>query len=793
MATVDEIKIVVRAEVDAAIAKMKQLDETNKSNAKTGLDLAKSIAGYTTAYGLAVQAGRAVISGMADMVKTSVQLAAAQERVKMEFSVLTGSMETANDLFNKMNALASQTPLELENITAAGKQLLSVGIPVDEITNKLRMLGDVAMGNPEKLERLTLAFGQLKSKGVASMEQLNRFIEAGVPIMKELEKQTGATGAEVFKMVSEGKIGFADVEKALKNMTDEGGLYHDMMNKVAETAEGKFSTAMDNTKLQLAEIGKTMLPAVTKALDWFNKVMEEFSGKRNLSSIMSGGTGDIQSAIDMTRNLLIEQKALNSEMMSMYGNVAPLEMEEQIRLEAQLKLLLNKQRVQQETAGKVAAANKLVADSAAASAAATAVQESALAKLADTFIDFSNQIGEVESGEGIALTVEQLDELDRAINPAKYALEELSNTWIDFSNHVGELINEEGIPATTNQLIELERATNPAAWALQEFDATFIDFSNHIGELVDGDGIPATAKQLDELDRAINPAKYALEELSNTFMDFSNHVGELVNSEGIPATIAQLVDLEKATNPAAWALQEFDATFIDFSNHIGEIDPGDGIALTIDQIKEMRYLMGLPPEENGIVWAYEQIAKASETAALKEVENTRMVLKANQDMSSGIIDTYTMMSAAMGQALVLGEDGWKSLGRTTLNVIAGSIEALAQEAIVTAGLLMTNVLAGDFMEVPALLKAGATIGLAYGAAGMVRAIPMAEGGSGIVTKPTLFLAGESGAESFAFGGANNKRGMGNVTVIQNIAGSVISEREVKRLAISGVSSAGRGW
>jgi hypothetical protein len=72
-----------------------------------------------------------------------------------------------------------------------------------------------------------------------------------------------------------------------------------------------------------------------------------------------------------------------------------------------------------------------------------------------------------------------------------------------------------------------------------------------------------------------------------------------------------------------------------------------------------------------------------------------------------------------------------------------------------------------------------------------------------VTKPTLFLAGEAGPESFAFGGANNKLMGGggrsystttvNNTVIQNIGGSVIAERQVKSLAMSGLAQASRGY
>lgn len=293
MAVVDEIKIVVKAEVDAAIAKLTQVDKATNKNVKTGADLAKSIAGYTSAYGLAVQAGQAVLRGMGDLVVTSVKLAAAQERVRMEFSVLTGSMEKGNKLFDQMNKLASETPLEMMDIAAAGKQLLSVGVPVGEITEKLRMLGDVAMGNPEKLDRLTQAFGQLRSKGVASMEQLNRFIEAGVPIMSELQKQTGKTGDEVFKMVSQGKIGYPQVEQALRALTGEGGLMHDMMKQVSQTTEGKFSTALDNAKMKLAEIGKTLIPVVTSALNAFNEAMDRAAGQAALDKIGSGAARDL--------------------------------------------------------------------------------------------------------------------------------------------------------------------------------------------------------------------------------------------------------------------------------------------------------------------------------------------------------------------------------------------------------------------------------------------------------------------------------------------------------------------
>jgi tape measure domain-containing protein len=262
---------------ELAASTKRAADEQN-ANAEKWSNFKSTLAG---SIGVAVAVSAAVYKAG----EVLIGLASSIETVKMEFEVLTGSQVKANKLFDEMNGLAAKTPLELSDITKAGKQLLAVGIPVGDITEKLRMLGDVAMGNPEKLQRLTEAFAQLKSKGVASMETLNRFIEAGVPIMDELGKQTGKSGAEIFKMVSAGKIGYPEVTKALESLTGQGGQFHDMMAKVATTTAGKFSTAMDGVKMSLAAIGDKTLPAVNKALDEFNKFLDILAAKRTVEAL----------------------------------------------------------------------------------------------------------------------------------------------------------------------------------------------------------------------------------------------------------------------------------------------------------------------------------------------------------------------------------------------------------------------------------------------------------------------------------------------------------------------------
>ena len=149
--------------------------------------------------------------------------------------------------------------------------------------------------------------------------------------------------------------------------------------------------------------------------------------------------------------------------------------------------------------------------------------------------------------------------------------------------------------------------------------------------------------------------------------------------------------------------------------------------------------------------------------------------------------------------------GYLSVGLADDRVDSQPITAFVVALV--AGLALAKFIASAGTDVAALAGSSAAfaqVGASYAAAGAIRAIPMAEGGSGTVTKPTLFLAGEAGTESFAFGGANNKLMGGgggrsystttvNNTVIQNIGGSVIAERQVKSLAMSGLAQASRGY
>ena len=165
-----------------------------------------------------------------------------------------------------------QKPFPLPDLGEAAQTLLAFGSPLKSVMDELQRLGDLAMGDADKLERIVASFGKVRSRGTAHMRELNRFIMTGVPIIQELNKNIGVTGEELFKMVERNEITFEHVEKAVKSLTNEGGRFHDMTMKVSTTLEGRFSTALDNLRINLASLFDPFVEDIkeilVKFIDW---------------------------------------------------------------------------------------------------------------------------------------------------------------------------------------------------------------------------------------------------------------------------------------------------------------------------------------------------------------------------------------------------------------------------------------------------------------------------------------------------------------------------------------------
>ena len=286
--TAEELRILVRAEAKQA---QRELDRFRKSAKGTTIDLkslAKSMIGP-----LSVTAGIAAITMVAKKgIVSSIKYAAKIEQMAVSFEVLTGSAEVAKSVMEDLREFSVKTPFKFEELGPAAKRLLAFGTEAKNVVDVMRDLGNASAGNSEILNRLVDAYGKVQAKGRASMEELNRFTEAGVPLMRQLATDLGLTNEELFKFVSQGKVGFTEVNTALQNLTRGEGQFAGMLERQSETLEGVLSTlegAVQDLGLALAQ---DFLPFLTKTVSEMTRMVNMLGAGKSAHSILETVFGD---------------------------------------------------------------------------------------------------------------------------------------------------------------------------------------------------------------------------------------------------------------------------------------------------------------------------------------------------------------------------------------------------------------------------------------------------------------------------------------------------------------------
>lgn len=201
---------------------------------------------------------------------------AEMEQYTTSLEVMLGSASKASAMIEKMRDFAAKTPLTLENVISGGSLLMSYGVDESNLIDTMTKLGDLASGNAEKMNRITLAYGQMLAKGKVTGEELMQMTEAGVPLQTTLAESIGVTGEEFSKMVSAGKVGIGDLNKAITELTTGDGKFAGMMEKQSQTMQGMLSTLQDNVSEFFRKMGEGAFGEVKSALQEASDLLAEW-------------------------------------------------------------------------------------------------------------------------------------------------------------------------------------------------------------------------------------------------------------------------------------------------------------------------------------------------------------------------------------------------------------------------------------------------------------------------------------------------------------------------------------
>ena len=226
------------------------------------------------------------------------------EQYITSFEVMLGSYEKANRLMDDLNDFAAKTPLELGDVTKSTQLLLNYGVAQDEVITKLQQLGDVSQGSAEKMNRVALAYGQMVAKQKVTGEELRQMTEAGVPMTQALADALGVTTAQLSKMIEKGEVGIPTLNKALEQLTSEGGKFFGMMDKQSQTAMGLFSTLKDNIAMFARDVGEESFEYLKSELQDLMNTISEMKESGELDAIAEGLGSSIANAIKFIGKLL---------------------------------------------------------------------------------------------------------------------------------------------------------------------------------------------------------------------------------------------------------------------------------------------------------------------------------------------------------------------------------------------------------------------------------------------------------------------------------------------------------
>jgi tape measure domain-containing protein len=273
----------LKLEYDAATTASREMEQQNRVMTGSISDLQGALGSIA-----AVKIFQTIGTATLDAGKVAIETAGRYEMLQANFETLTGSTAAAAAEFKSLRQFANVTPFSLEGTAAAAQQLQAAKTPIADLTTRLGQLGDLSLGNQQKFESMVGSFSKMSVKGKVDLEQMNVFMEAGVPILDALATGYGKTESAVFEMMSKGEVSTSDFIAAMQRMTSEGGQFFGGMARGAQTWEGMWSTYKDSLDGVAASYGQLLLPAAKAIIGVMTSMNSAISDSPILQGILAG-------------------------------------------------------------------------------------------------------------------------------------------------------------------------------------------------------------------------------------------------------------------------------------------------------------------------------------------------------------------------------------------------------------------------------------------------------------------------------------------------------------------------
>lgn len=241
--------------------------------------------------------GTLVGGGMMGLVNSIVQTRGQFQQLQIAFDTMLGSGAKSKALMDQLTDTAAKTPFDLKGVAGGAKQLLAYGTSADKVNDTLVRLGNIASGLSIPLNDIVYLYGTTMVQGRLYAQDVRQFTGRGIPLVRELAAMYGKTAEEINTMVSEGKIGFPEVEKVINKMTDSGGQFYNLMERQSKSLTGMISNLGDSWDMALNKLGEQNQDLLQSGISGAITVVEHLDDVLRIVKAIAIAYGSYRAAI----------------------------------------------------------------------------------------------------------------------------------------------------------------------------------------------------------------------------------------------------------------------------------------------------------------------------------------------------------------------------------------------------------------------------------------------------------------------------------------------------------------
>lgn len=199
-----------------------------------------------------------------NFLRAVVDIGGELENQKIAMASILQDEGKATTIFNQIKKLAVASPFGVMDLNQYAKQLSAYSIPYNELYDTMKRLADISAGVGIDMGRIILAFGQIKAAKFLKGTELRQLTEANIPMVDKLAERFSklegriVSAGEVLDMISKKKVTFEDVKDVLWELTDDGGMFHNMQEVLSESVKSKWKNLADAIDIMLGDIAESM-------------------------------------------------------------------------------------------------------------------------------------------------------------------------------------------------------------------------------------------------------------------------------------------------------------------------------------------------------------------------------------------------------------------------------------------------------------------------------------------------------------------------------------------------------